>query len=233
MTSGEWNSRFICLADKDSGSPFVYQVGKDDAMSDDEKQEETSVRWIPASSVQIASGMYTPVPLSRLQELAAQNGGTVYPPVSQQADYYYIIRNGGRFFLADKNMKPFVYQPNRVADKPEDRPTGSIWVVDENGNLVQVEGDDLPDNVGVDLGTLIGNLPTDSNVIFNGCTYPSRYARLTYQTETLTKNKAYASLYPPGLPGGWPHLRPCYPEIPQPLQVPLYLRQEGRWQDHL
>ena len=58
MTSGEWNSRFICLADKDSGSPFVYQVGKDDAMSDDEKQEETSVRWIPASSVQIASGMF-------------------------------------------------------------------------------------------------------------------------------------------------------------------------------
>ena len=198
MTSGEWNSRFICLADKDSGSPFVYQVGKDDAMSDDEKQEETSVRWIPASSVQIASGMYTPVPLSRLQELAAQNGGTVYPPVSQQADYYYIIRNGGRFFLADENMKPFVYQPNRVADKPEDRPTGSIWVVDENGNLVQVEGDDLPDNVGVDLGTLIGNLPTDSNVIFNGCTYDESTKTYYYHTEvpiTIDNRQYYYFTY--------------------------------------
>ena len=198
MTSGEWNSRFICLADKDSGSPFVYQVGKDDAMSDDEKREETSVRWIPASSVQIASGMYTPVPLSRLQELAAQNGGTVYPPVSQQADYYYIIRNGGRFFLADENMKPFVYQPNRVADKPEDRPTGSIWVVDENGNLVQVEGDDLPDNVGVDLGTLIGNLPTDSNVIFNGCTYDESTKTYYYHTEvpiTIDNRQYYYFTY--------------------------------------
>lgn len=198
MTAGEWNSRFICLADKDSGSPFVYQVGKDDAMSDDEKQEETSVRWIPASSVQIASGMYTPVPLSRLQELAAQNGGTVYPPVSQQADYYYIIRNGGRFFLADENMKPFVYQPNRVADKPEDRPTGSIWVVDENGNLVQVEGDDLPDNVGVDLGTLIGNLPTDSNVIFNGCTYDESTKTYYYHTEvpiTIDNRQYYYFTY--------------------------------------
>ena len=198
MTSGEWNSRFICLADKDSGSPFVYQVGKDDAMSDDEKQEETSVRWIPASSVQIASGMYTPVPLSRLQELAAQNGGTVYPPVSQQADYYYIIRNGGRFFLADENMKPFVYQPNRVADKPEDRPTGSIWVVDENGNLVQVEGDDFPDNVGVDLGTLIGNLPTDSNVIFNGCTYDESTKTYYYHTEvpiTIDNRQYYYFTY--------------------------------------
>ena len=198
MTSGEWNSRFICLADKDSGSPFVYQVGKDDAMSDDEKREETSVRWIPASSVQIASGMYTPVPLSRLQELAAQNGGTVYPPVSQQADYYYIIRNGGRFFLADENMKPFVYQPNRVADKPEDRPTGSIWVVDENGNLVQVEGDDFPDNVGVDLGTLIGNLPTDSNVIFNGCTYDESTKTYYYHTEvpiTIDNRQYYYFTY--------------------------------------
>ena len=198
MTAGEWNSRFICLADKDSGSPFVYQVGKDDAMSDDEKQEETSVRWIPASSVQIASGMYTPVPLSRLQELAAQNGGTVYPPVSQKADYYYIIRNGGRFFLADENMKPFVYQPNRVADKPEDRPTGSIWVVDENGNLVQVEGDDLPDNVGVDLGTLIGNLPTDSNVIFNGCTYDESTKTYYYHTEvpiTIDNRQYYYFTY--------------------------------------
>ena len=198
MTAGEWNSRFICLADKDSGSPFVYQVGKDDAMSDDEKREETSVRWIPASSVQIASGMYTPVPLSRLQELAAQNGGTVYPPVSQQADYYYIIRNGGRFFLADENMKPFVYQPNRVADKPEDRPTGSIWVVDENGNLVQVEGDDLPDNVGVDLGTLIGNLPTDSNVIFNGCTYDESTKTYYYHTEvpiTIDNRQYYYFTY--------------------------------------
>ena len=198
MTAGEWNSRFICLADKDSGSPFVYQVGKDDAMSDDEKQEETSVRWIPASSVQIASGMYTPVPLSRLQELAAQNGGTVYPPVSQQADYYYIIRNGGRFFLADENMKPFVYQPNRVADKPEDRPTGSIWVVDENGNLVQVEGDDFPDNVGVDLGTLIGNLPTDSNVIFNGCTYDESTKTYYYHTEvpiTIDNRQYYYFTY--------------------------------------
>ena len=198
MTAGEWNSRFICLADKDSGSPFVYQVGKDDAMSDDEKQEETSVRWIPASSVQIASSMYTPVPLSRLQELAAQNGGTVYPPVSQQADYYYIIRNGGRFFLADENMKPFVYQPNRVADKPEDRPTGSIWVVDENGNLVQVEGDDLPDNVGVDLGTLIGNLPTDSNVIFNGCTYDESTKTYYYHTEvpiTIDNRQYYYFTY--------------------------------------
>lgn len=198
MTSGEWNSRFICLADKDSGSPFVYQVGKDDAMSDDEKREETSVRWIPASSVQIASGMYTPVPLSRLQELAAQNGGTVYPPVSQKADYYYIIRNGGRFFLADENMKPFVYQPNRVADKPEDRPTGSIWVVDENGNLVQMEDDDLPDTVGVDLGSLIGNLPTDSNVIFNGCTYDESTKTYYYHTEvpiTIDNRQYYYFTY--------------------------------------
>ena len=198
MTAGEWNSRFICLADKDSGSPFVYQVGKDDAMSDDEKQEETSTRWIPASSVQIASGMYNPVPLSRLQELAAQNGGTVYPPVSQKADYYYIIRNGGRFFLADENMKPFVYQPNRVAAKPEDRPTGSIWVVDENGNLVQMEDDDLPDTVGVDLGSLIGNLPTDSNVIFNGCTYDESTKTYYYHTEvpiTIDNRQYYYFTY--------------------------------------
>ena len=27
----------------------------------------------------------------------------------------------------------------------------------------------------------------------------------------------YAPLSPPGLPGGWLHLRPCYPVIPQPL----------------
>ena len=198
LFGGVVNDEFICLADTKSGSPFVYQVGKDDAMSDDEKQEETSTRWIPASSVQIASGMYTPVPLSRLQELATENGGTVYPPVSQQADYYYIIRNGGRFFLADENMKPFVYQPNRVADKPEDRPTGSIWVVDENGNLVQVEGDDLPDNVGVDLGTLIGNLPTDSNVIFNGCTYDESTKTYYYHTEvpiTIDNRQYYYFTY--------------------------------------
>ena len=198
LFGGVVNDEFICLADTESGSPFVYQIGEDDAMSDDEKADYTSTRWIPASSVQIASGMYNPVPLARLQELAAQNGGTVYPPVSQKADYYYIIRNGGRFFLADENMKPFVYQPNRVADKPEDCPTGSIWVVDENGNLVQVEGDDLPDNVGVDLGTLIGNLPTDSNVIFNGCTYDESTKTYYYHTEvpiTIDNRQYYYFTY--------------------------------------
>lgn len=192
------NDEFICLADTESGSPFVYEIGEGEAMTPEEKADYTSTRWIPASSVQIASGMYNPVPLARLQELAAQNGGTVYPPVSQKADYYYIIRNGGRFFLADENMKPFVYQPNRVADKPEDRPTGSIWVVDENGNLVQVEGDDLPDNVGVDLGTLIGNLPTDSNVIFNGCTYDESTKTYYYHTEvpiTIDNRQYYYFTY--------------------------------------
>lgn len=198
LFGGVVNDEFICLADTESGSPFVYQIGEDDAMSDDEKEDYTSTRWIPASSVQIASGMYNPVPLARLQELAAQNGGTVYPPVSQKADYYYIIRNGGRFFLADENMKPFVYQPNRVADKPEDRPTGSIWVVDENGNLVQMEDDDLPDTVGVDLGSLIGNLPTDSNVIFNGCTYDESTKTYYYHTEvpiTIDNRQYYYFTY--------------------------------------
>ena len=198
LFGGVVNDEFICLADTESGSPFVYQIGEDDAMSDDEKADYTSTRWIPASSVQIASGMYNPVPLARLQELAAQNGGTVYPPVSQKADYYYIIRNGGRFFLADENMKPFVYQPNRVADKPEDRPTGSIWVVDENGNLVQMEDDDLPDTVGVDLGSLIGNLPTDSNVIFNGCTYDESTKTYYYHTEvpiTIDNRQYYYFTY--------------------------------------
>ena len=198
LFGGVVNDEFICLADTESGSPFVYEIDEGEAMTPEEKADYTSTRWIPASSVQIASGMYTPVPLARLQELAAQNGGTVYPPVSQQADYYYIIRNGGRFFLADENMKPFVYQPNRVADKPEDRPTGSIWVVDENGNLVQVEGDDLPDNVGVDLGTLIGNLPTDSNVIFNGCTYDESTKTYYYHTEvpiTIDNRQYYYFTY--------------------------------------
>lgn len=120
------------------------------------------------------------------------------PPVSQKADYYYIIRNGGRFFLADENMKPFIYHRTGIADKPEDRPTGSIWVVDENGNLVQVEGDDLPDNVGVDLGTLIGNLPTDSNVIFNGCTYDESTKTYYYHTEvpiTIDNRQYYYFTY--------------------------------------
>lgn len=198
LFGGVVNDEFICLADTESGSPFVYEIGEGEAMTPEEKADYTSTRWIPASSVQIASGMYNPVPLARLQELAAQNGGTVYPPVSQKADYYYIIRNGGRFFLADENMKPFIYQPNRVADKPEDRPTGSIWVVDENGNLVQVEGDDLPDNVGVDLGTLIGNLPTDSNVIFNGCTYDESTKTYYYHTEvpiTIDNRQYYYFTY--------------------------------------
>ena len=118
LFGGVVNDEFICLADTESGSPFVYQIGEDDAMSDDEKADYTSTRWIPASSVQIASGMYNPVPLARLQELAAQNGGTVYPPVSQKADYYYIIRNGGRFFLADENMKPSAWPCSRSSAAP-------------------------------------------------------------------------------------------------------------------
>ena len=192
------NDEFICLADTESGSPFVYEIGEGEAMTPEEKADYTSTRWIPASSVQIASGMYNPVPLARLQELAAQNGGTVYPPVSQKADYYYIIRNGGRFFLADENMKPFVYQPNRAANKPEDRPTGSVWVVNENGDLVEVENTDLPDNVGVDLGSLIGNLPTDSNVIFNGCTYDESTKTYYYHTEvpiTIDNRQYYYFTY--------------------------------------
>ena len=198
LFGGVVNDEFICLADTESGSPFVYEIGEGEAMTPEEKADYTSTRWIPASSVQIASGMYNPVPLARLQELAAQNGGTVYPPVSQKADYYYIIRNGGRFFLADENMKPFVYQPNRAANKPEDRPTGSVWVVNENGDLVEVENTDLPDNVGVDLGSLIGNLPTDSNVIFNGCTYDESTKTYYYHTEvpiTIDNRQYYYFTY--------------------------------------
>lgn len=200
--SGQPNNRFICLADAESSSPYVYKVGEGAAMPSDEKEEYTSARWIPAQQVQLRSGFTVPVPLAKLKELAAENGGTVYKSSITDdggtADFYYIIKNGGRYILGDSAMKPYTYVGNRVANKPEDRPTGSIWVVDENGDLVQVETDDLPSNVGVDLGSLIGNLPTDSNVIFNNCTYDESTKTYYYHTEvpiTIDNRQYYYFTY--------------------------------------
>lgn len=200
--SGQPNNRFICLADAESSSPYVYKVGEGAALPSDEKKEYTSARWIPAQQVQLRNGFTVPVPLAKLKELAAENGGTVYKSSITDdggtADFYYIIKNGGRYILGDSAMKPYTYVGNRVANEPEDRPTGSVWVVNENGDLVEVENTDLPDNVGVDLGTLIGNLPTDSNVIFNDCTYDESTKTYYYHTEvpiTIDNRQYYYFTY--------------------------------------
>ena len=197
-------NRLVFLASPESGAVYVYDENHNPggALTPDEEKQYTSARWIPAQQVQLRSGFTVPVPLAKLKELAAENGGTVYKSSITDdggtADFYYIIKNGGRYILGDSAMKPYTYVGNRVANKPEDRPTGSIWVVDENGDLVQVETDDLPDNVGVDLGTLIGNLPTDSNVIFNGCTYDESTKTYYYHTEvpiTIDNRQYYYFTY--------------------------------------
>lgn len=197
-------NRLVFLASPESGAVYVYDENHNPggAMTPDEEKQYTSARWIPAQQVQLRSGFTVPVPLAKLKELASENGGTVYKSSIADdggtADFYYIIKNGGRYILGDSAMKPYTYVGNRVANDPEDRPTGSVWVVDENGNLVQVEGDDLPDNVGVDLGTLIGNLPTDSNVIFNGCTYDESTKTYYYHTEvpiTIDNRQYYYFTY--------------------------------------
>lgn len=199
--SGMSNNRIILLAD-DAGSPLVWDENDGYGMTPEEEAQYTSARWIPAQQVQLRSGFTVPVPLVRLKELAAENGGTVYKSSitddNGTADFYYVIKNGGRYILGDSGLRPYTYTDNRVANKPEERPTGSIWVVDENGELTQVETDDLPDNVGVDLGSLIGNLPTDSNVIFNGCTYDESTKTYYYHTDmpiTIDNRQYYYFTY--------------------------------------
>lgn len=199
--AGMSNNRIILLAD-DAGSPLVWDENDGYGMTPEEREEYTSARWIPAQQVQLRSGFTVPVPLARLKELAAENGGTVYKSSitddNGTADFYYVIKNGGRYILGDSGLRPYTYTDNRVANKPEERPTGSIWVVDENGELTQVETDDLPDNVGVDLGSLIGNLPTDSNVIFNGCTYDESTKTYYYHTDmpiTIDNRQYYYFTY--------------------------------------
>ena len=197
-------NRLVFLASPESGAVYVYDENHNPggALTPEEEEQYTSARWIPAQQVQLRSGFTVPVPLARLKELAAENGGTVYKSSitddSGTADFYYVIKNGGRYILGDSGMRPYTYTGNRVANKPEDRPTGSIWVVDDDGNLVQMEDDDLPDNVGVDLGSLIGNLPTDSNVIFNGCTYDESTKTYYYHTEvpiTIDNRQYYYFTY--------------------------------------
>lgn len=204
IVSGMTNNRQIFLASPDSGAVYVWDRNRDSggAMTPEEEKQYTSARWIPAQQVQLRNGFTVPVPLAKLKELAAENGGTVYKSSITDdggtADFYYVIKNGGRYILGDSNMKPYTYVGNRVANEPEDRPTGSVWVVNENGDLVEVENTDLPDNVGVDLGTLIGNLPTDSNVIFNGCTYDESTKTYYYHTEvpiTIDNRQYYYFTY--------------------------------------
>ena len=199
--AGMSNNRIILLAD-DAGSPLVWEGSDGYEMTPEERQEYTSARWIPAQNVTLRGSFITPVPLSRLKELAAENGGTVYKTTIKDengtADLYYIIKNGGRYFLADSNQKVYTCETNRVANEPDKRPTGSIWVVNENGDLVEMEDTDLPDYVGVDLGSLIGNLPTDSNVIFNGCTYDESTKTYYYHTEvpiTIDNRQYYYFTY--------------------------------------
>ena len=197
-------NRLVFLASPESGAVYVYDENHDPggAMTPEEEAQYTSARWIPAQQVQLRSGFTVPVPLARLKELAAENGGTVYKSSisddNGSADFYYVIKNGGRYILGDSGLRPYTYTDNRVANKPEERPTDTVWVVDENGELTQVETDNLPDNVGVDLGSLIGNLPTDSNVIFNGCTYDESTKTYYYHTEmpiTIDNRQYYYFTY--------------------------------------